>query len=150
MQQKATLVKGGIHKDSRGILRYVNEEIPGNYRRFYLITHDNTNVLRAWQGHKYEEKAFYAVSGSFIIAAVYPNYFETPSDDEKPIFFQLSEENKSFLRVPGGGYTGIKAIVPNSILLVLSSLDLADSKSDDYRQPANKWKVDWNSFTPLP
>lgn len=143
---KPTLLHGGIHADSRGILRYVNEEIPSNYRRFYLITHNDTDVIRAWQGHKYEEKAFYAVSGSFIIAVVYPDCFEAPSDNEKLDFFQLTEENKSFLRVPGGSYTGIKALVSNSTLLVLSSLDLAGSKADDFRLPENKWMIDWNNL----
>lgn len=145
---KPILLHGGIHADSRGILRYVNEEIPGNYRRFYLINPNDTNVVRAWQGHKQEEKCFYAINGCFIIAVVNPTCFEKPSEDEKPVFFQLTEENKSFLRVPGGSYTGIKSLGLNSTLLVLSTLDLAGSKTDDYRQPADKWEVDWNNLTP--
>ena len=145
MPTKATLVKGGIHIDSRGILQYVNEENPGNYRRFYVITHNDVNIIRAWQGHKQEEKAFYTITGSFIIAVINPNCFEMPSDDEKPVLFQLTEENKNFLRVPGGSYTGIKALAPKSTLLVLSSLDLTGSKADDYRQPADKW-IDWNTI----
>ncbi|MEO9146697.1 MAG: WxcM-like domain-containing protein [Ginsengibacter sp.] len=146
---KATLIEGGIYTDSRGILRYVNEEDPGYYRRFYLITHNDIEVVRAWQGHKKEEKAFYVISGTFTIAVVNPTSFETPSDDEKPDFFQLTEENKNFLRVPGGSYTGIKATSPNSTLLVLSSMDLKDSKADDYRQPSSKW-VDWSTIKNTP
>ena len=145
MVMKATLIGGGIHIDSRGVLRYVNEENPGYYRRFYLITHNDMDVVRAWQGHKKEEKAFYSISGSFTIAVVKPDSFETPSGDEKPDFFQLTEENKNFLRVPGGSYTGIKATSTNSTLLVLSSMDLKDSKVDDYRQPADKW-LDWSTI----
>ena len=140
---KAFLIKGGVHIDSRGILRYVNEKKPGIYRRFYLITHPDVKTVRAWQGHKKEEKAFYVINGGFTIAVVNPDSIESPSDDEKPIFFQLTEENKNFLRVPGGNYTGIKAISPNATLLVLSSMDNEDSKTDDYRQPTDKW-VDWN------
>ncbi len=140
---KAILVHGGIHKDQRGILKYVNEEHPGNYRRFYLITHHDIKIIRAWQGHRQEEKAFYATSGSFVIAVVNPLNFEMPDDNEKPEFFQLNTENNYFLRVPGGCYTGIKALIPNSTLLVLSGFDLEGSKADDFRQPENKWVADW-------
>jgi dTDP-4-dehydrorhamnose 3,5-epimerase len=141
---KATLHQGGSFTDNRGILRFVNEKIAGNYRRFYLITHTDTAVIRAWQGHMQEEKAFYAISGSFIIAVVSPACFGEPGDDEIADFFQLTGENNNFLRVPGGCYTGIKALTTNATLLVLSGFDLADSKADDYRQPPHRW-VNWDT-----
>jgi dTDP-4-dehydrorhamnose 3,5-epimerase-like enzyme len=144
---KPVLHTGGIYTDQRGILKYINEEDPGCYRRFYLITHPDTNVVRAWQGHKKEEKGFYAISGSFIIAVTQPKNFETPGDNEIPKFYHLSIENNHFLRVPGGCYTGIKAFTPGSTLLVLSEFDLEGSKADDYRQPPDKW-VDWKTIFP--
>lgn len=143
---KATLHQGGSFTDNRGTLRFVNEMVPGIYRRFYLITHTDTTIIRAWQGHREEQKAFYTICGSFIIATVSPARFEEPADDEIPEFFRLTAENNHLLRVPGGCYTGIKALTPGSTLLVLSTLDLAGSKADDYRQPAHRW-VDWNSLT---
>ena len=142
---KASLHHGGSFSDNRGTLRFVNEPSPGVYRRFYLITHPDTSVIRAWQGHRLEEKAFYTVGGRFMIAVVSPANFEEPGDDEIPDFFQLTQENNHFLRVPGGCYTGIKALTSDSTLLVLSGLDLAASKQDDYRQPAHRW-VDWNAI----
>lgn len=142
---KPTLLTGSSFADDRGTLRFINEDVPGNYRRFYLITHSDTNAVRAWQGHKKEEKAFYALNGSFMIAVVNPEFFETPGDEEKPEFFTLTETNHHFLRVPGGCYTGIKALHCNSTLLVLSGFDLAGSKADDYRQPADKW-VNWDTI----
>jgi hypothetical protein len=143
---KATLHQGGSFTDSRGTLKFVNEETPGNYRRFYFITHTDTTIVRAWQGHQKEEKGFYAVSGNFTIAVVSPDNFEEPGDDEIPGFFQLTAESNQFLRVPGGSYTGIKASTPGSTLLVLSAFDLEGSKADEYRQPPHKW-VDWNLIT---
>lgn len=142
----ATLLRGGSFNDARGNLRFVNEEIPGNYRRFYLITPANTNMIRAWQGHKIEEKAFYAIKGTFTIAVIKPEPFDEPGGNEIPEIFELSEDNNGFLRVPAGCYTGIKPKTADSILLVLSSLDLAGSKSDDYRQPAGKW-VNWDTIS---
>ena len=141
----AILHIGDSFTDGRGCLRFVNEEMPGNYRRFYLIVPADTSVVRAWQGHKHEQKAFYAISGSFIIAVVNPLTFEKPQDNEVPEFFELTENNNGFLRVPGGCYTGIKSKSSNATLLVLSEFDLRESKADDYRQPADKW-VDWNSI----
>jgi len=140
---KTTLHQGGSFTDSRGTLKFVNEEIPGTFRRFYFITHPDTSVIRAWQGHQKEEKGFYVINGGFTIAVVSPDCFEEPGDHEIPSFFKLTAENNQFLRVPGGSYTGIKALTPGSTLLVLSEFDLAGSKADEHRQPAHKW-VDWD------
>lgn len=138
-----TLHQGCSFTDERGTLEFVNEKVPGNYRRFYIITHPDAKIVRAWQGHLNEEKAFYALNGSFVIAVVHPQHFENPEDTESPEVFQINSENKNLLRVPGGNYTGIKALTPGAKLLVLSSMDLAGSKADDYRQPAERW-MDWD------
>ncbi len=142
---KASLHKGGSFKDNRGTLEFVNEENPGHYRRFYLMNHADTKVVRAWQGHMLEEKGFYVIKGSFMIAVLHPENFEQPSDDDEPEFFTLNVSSNFFLRVPGGNYTGIKALATDSTLLVLSGMDFAGSKKDDYRQPTHRW-VDWDSI----
>ena len=142
---KATLTSGDSFKDYRGILRYVNEINPGYFRRFYIITHPDIKIVRAWQGHKIEEKAFYVISGSFTLAVVQPVDFNEPSDNEIPEFFKLTEENSQFLRVPGGSFTGIKALSKNATLLVLSTLTVDKSKEDDYRQPSGRW-VNWDNI----
>jgi dTDP-4-dehydrorhamnose 3,5-epimerase len=142
---ESTLIPAEIFSDQRGSIGFVNEENPGFYRRFYLISHPDTQVVRAWQGHIKEEKAFYVIKGDFIIAVLHPGNFESPGDDEIPKTFYLYSKNKNLLRVPGGNYTGIKALSPNSVLLVLSSMNVTDSKKDDYRQPATRW-MNWDSI----
>ena len=149
MQNEPTITKGSVFKDERGILQYVNEKHPGNYRRFYIITHPDTNIVRAWQGHKIEEKSFFVVKGSFIIAVVQPLNFENPSSLEKPEFFTIHEENNLLLKVPGGCYTGIRAFTPNSILLVLSDVTLEESKKDNFRLPPDTW-IDWETLKQTP
>ena len=141
----SSLLIGGKFIDHRGVLQYVNDNNPGNYRRFYLISHPDTTVIRAWQGHQIEEKAFYAISGSFIIAVVTPSDFTNCTDTEPTEIFNLTNEKGNFLRVPGGSYTGIKANTPNATLLVLSGLDVEASKKDDYRQPKERW-VNWETI----
>lgn len=142
MQNKPIIISGGVYKDTRGILRYVNEENPENYKRFYLISHPDTNIVRAWQGHKIEKKSFFVVKGSFMIAVVQPLNFEYPSLSEKPEFFNMKDEDNLFLKIPGGSYTGIKALVPDSVLLVFSGTTLEESKKDDFRLPRDTW-VNW-------
>lgn len=142
---KASVTTGDSFSDHRGILRYVNELNPGYFRRFYIITHPDIKIVRAWQGHKIEEKAFYVISGSFTIAVVQPINFDEPEENEQPVYFNLTEVNNHFLRVPGGSFTGIKAMSANANLLVLSSLTVEESKADDFRQPAHRW-VNWDSI----
>ena len=149
MQNKLTFIRGGLYKDERGILQYVNDEDPGNYRRFYIITHSDTNIVRAWQGHRIEEKSFFVVKGCFMIAVVQPLNFENPSPLEKPQFFTLKEEDNLFLKASGGCYTGIKAFVPDSVLLVLSGATLEESKKDDFRLPPDTW-IDWQTIKQAP
>ena len=143
---ETSFLKGDTFTDLRGTLKFVNEKEPGNYRRFYLITHTDKSVVRAWQGHMIEEKTFYTINGSFTIAVVRPNDFLNPTDDEVVEFYTLTTENSKFLRVPPGSFTGIKANTTNATLLVLSGLDVEQSKKDDYRQPADKW-VNWQTIS---
>jgi len=145
MQNKPECVRGGVYKDERGILKFVNDGHPGKYRRFYIITHPDTTIVRAWQGHKIEEKSFFVVKGCFMIAVVQPLNFENPSPLEKPEFFIMKEEENLFLKVPGGCYTGIKAFAPDSVLLVLSGATLEESKKDDFRLPPDTW-IDWQTI----
>lgn len=149
MQSKPTFINGGDYKDERGIVQYVNDEHPGNYRRFYIITHPDTNFVRAWQGHKIEEKSFFVVKGCFMIAVVQPLNFENPTPLENPGFFTMKEEDNLFLKVPGGCYTGIKAFAPASVLLVLSGATLEESKKDDFRLPPDTW-IDWQTIKQNP
>lgn len=142
---KTTLSIGNTFTDHRGILRFVNEINPGYFCRFYLITHPQVDIIRAWQGHKIEEKAFYVISGSFTIAVVQPLNFDYLSDEEIPEIYNLNEDKGQLLRVPGGSFTGIKATAANATLLVLSSLNVNESKEDDFRQPSNRW-VNWDSI----
>lgn len=142
MQNKPTILSGNVYTDVRGSLQYVNDERPGKYRRFYIITHPEINIVRAWQGHKNEEKSFYVLNGCFMIAVVQPLDFEDPSSVEKPEYFTMKKDDSLFLKVPGSCYTGIKACAPGSVLLVLSSATLEESKIDDFRLPPDTWP-DW-------
>ena len=80
---KPNIIEGGLFKDERGELRFVNEFDLSEVVRFYQITHPSTAVVRAWQGHEKEQKWFYCLSGSFIINLIqdFRNIFTTIIDN---------------------------------------------------------------------
>ncbi len=97
MQEQPTIIKGGIFSDQRGSMRFVNDFHFKDVKRFYFIKHPDTSVIRAWQGHQFEKKYFYPISGSFVVAWVKIDDFENPSKDLIPEYHILSATTaKSF------------------------------------------------------
>ena len=56
-----------MHTDKRGSVAYVNDFDLTEVKRFYKITHSSIETLRAWQGHKREQKWFSCTKGAFVI-----------------------------------------------------------------------------------
>ena len=52
------IIKGENHNDSRGILFYNNDFDASAIKRLYVIDNQKTNFIRAWQGHKIEQRWF--------------------------------------------------------------------------------------------
>lgn len=134
-----SVTKGGLHKDSRGELAFVNDFDMTQIKRFYQITHIDTSIIRGWQGHQKESKWFYCVKGSFIINAIQPTNWTLSSNEDFAVKFVLNDSNPSVLHIPNGYFTAIKAANPNSILIVYSDVSLAVSMSDDFRFDINTW-----------
>jgi dTDP-4-dehydrorhamnose 3,5-epimerase-like enzyme len=135
----AKSIHGGFHEDQRGRVSFVNDFDMTLIKRFYQINHPDTNIIRAWQGHKKESKWFYCVEGSFIINYIKPEFWFNIKGDETVERIELSNSNPQVLQVPYGFITGIKANIPNSILLVYSDFTLSESKLDDLRFDLNTW-----------
>jgi dTDP-4-dehydrorhamnose 3,5-epimerase-like enzyme len=134
------ITKGGFHEDQRGRVSFVNDFDMTLIKRFYQINHPNTDIIRAWQGHQKESKWFYCVDGSFTINYVQPNNWLIANGDENAECVELSSMNPIILHIPSGFVTGIKAGVPNSILLIYSDFSVSESKDDDFRFDINTWK----------
>ena len=133
------LIKGNIHNDHRGIIRFVNDFDFEKIKRFYAITHPETNIIRAWQGHKLETKYFYVTKGSFLLNWIEIDNWETPSKDLSINTHTLTDTQSEILIIPPGHVNGFKALQPDSIMMVFSDMLLEDSKEDDYRFPAEMW-----------
>tara|TARA_R110002050_G_scaffold170054_2_gene301902 strand:+ start:5643 stop:6092 length:450 start_codon:yes stop_codon:yes gene_type:complete len=144
MEEKArlSLIHGSQHSDERGVIRFVNTFDLSPAKRFYTIEHNNTSIIRAWQGHKIEEKYFHTVKGSFMLAGVKIDDWSTPSESLVPEEFILKANDPQVLYVPAGYANGFRALEPDSILLVFSNLNLEEAAQDNYRFDKNLW-MDW-------
>jgi dTDP-4-dehydrorhamnose 3,5-epimerase-like enzyme len=145
MSDKPKIIKGGIFTDNRGSLRFVNDFHFNDVKRFYLIKHPTTESIRAWQGHQFEKKYFYPISGSFVLAWVKIDDFENPSVNLIPEYHILSASSSEIISIPKGYANGLKALEPDSEIMIFSDMNLDDSKNENIRFPA-EWWMDWKKF----
>ncbi len=134
-----TFIDGSFFSDTRGRIHFVNDFVVNDFVRVYRITHDDVSVIRAWQGHRIEVKAFWVVKGSFVINAVKVNDFDNINIEIKPEAFKLEANESKILVIPGGYANGFKAVEENSTMVVFSNLGLDDSAKDMVR-------IDLNTF----
>ncbi len=136
------IIKGNQHKDPRGIIRFVNDFTFEGIKRFYTITHPDTSVIRAWQGHKRETKHFFVTKGSFLINWIEIDNWDNPSKNLNVNSKILKESESELLIVPPGHANGFKALEPDSTMMVFSDMLLEESERDDYRFPTEYWKLE--------
>lgn len=137
------VILGGQYMDERGTISFVNDFDMTVIKRFYILQHPDINIVRAWQGHKIENKWFYCVAGIFIINVIKIDNWDEPASILQVESFVLNVESPKVLVVPGGHVTGIKALIKDSSLMVFSDMNTQDSKDDDYRYHKNLW-FNWN------
>lgn len=140
-----TIITGSCHHDERGTLSFVNDFVMTQVKRFYLISHPDCDIVRAWQGHQYEQKWFCVVEGSFKVVLVKPDDWLNPSTNLVPIEFTLSVNPLQVLHIPGGYANGFKALEPHSKLIVYSDSSLKESESDNFRFKSDYW-FDWKKI----
>lgn len=132
-------IQGDYFEDHRGKVTFANTFDMTAIKRFYILTHHNTHIVRGWQGHKNETKWFYCQNGSFLINIIRPLNIQFPTGEEQIDCVQLEAGDNKILCVPGGHFTGIKSEVAPSSLLIFSDCTLDISGLDDYRQAENFW-----------
>jgi dTDP-4-dehydrorhamnose 3,5-epimerase len=141
------LIKGNTHTDPRGTVRFVNDFHPDGIKRFYTITHTDTETFRAWQGHQRETKYFFAAKGSFRIHWIEIDNWEQPSKELTIHSHILTEAQSEILVIPPGHVNGFKALEPGSMLILFSNMSLEESREDDFRFPADYWALVTQCFT---
>lgn len=146
MFEKPEYIHGKNHTDERGVISFVNGFYLDHVKRFYMIEPADIDTVRAWQGHKKEQKWFCVTSGSFIIAIVRPDDWENPSADLEVAEFVLSSNSTGVLQVPGGYANGFKALEPRSKVIVFSDFTTEQSSNDNFRFDQNLWH-DWKKIS---
>ena len=129
----AELIQGNRFADSRGELDFFNSFDLSEVVRMYRIKPSDTNIIRAWQGHRHEQKWFYCLKGSFVVNLLPLSEFTGDPVGNSLQIYTLQADLQQILRIPGGNVNGFRANDSNSELLVFSNMTLEDSKADDYR-----------------
>lgn len=134
---KTKIFSGGLAADDRGSLRFVNvfNFADFNIKRMYQIENNAACQIRAWHGHKIENKFFYCVSGSVKVVA--SDFISTSRGEELvPQSYEahvLSALQPKILHIPAGMANGFKILEPDTKIIVFSDLTMDEAKFDDYR-----------------
>lgn len=139
MKLKPEVLKGFIHRDTRGTLSYNNNLDISAFKRLYMIENSPAQPFRGWHGHEFESKIFITLSGKIRFGAVRVRDWSKPDPNEVPVFADLKESDLDAFFVPGGYANSIYSLQAGARALVLSSSTLHDSLSDDYRFPPGYW-----------
>lgn len=133
------LIKGGLATDDRGSVGFINEFDFVDIKRFYTVSNHARGQVRAWHGHKKEQKRLTVVKGSFLICVVQIDDWNAPSNNIQVQRYVLTENLPSILYIPGGFAHGLMSLTDDAKLLVFSSATLAESTADDIRFPSRYW-----------
>lgn len=125
-------IPGKKHQDERGVITYNNDFDASAVKRIYTIENHSTEFIRGWQGHKIEQRWFACMKGGFEISVIQVDDFESPSKDLEVQKYNLDEGELTYLHVPSGCITAIKATSKDSKLLVLADYLLGEI-NDEYR-----------------
>jgi dTDP-4-dehydrorhamnose 3,5-epimerase-like enzyme len=143
MKEKSNIIQGGQFEDERGKLIFFNDFDMKPVKRFYIIEHLDTSVVRAWQGHQKEQKWFYVTKGCFRIILLQPDNWENPSEKLPFQEVVLKASAPEVLAVPAGFVNGFKALESESGIMVFSSFTVEESACDNFRFDKDKW-YNWN------
>ena len=144
MNVEPKIIQGGTYEDERGKLSFVNDFDLSAVKRYYIIEHPDTSVIRAWQAHKKEQKWFQVISGSFLVAVVRPDNWEKPSEKLEVRKVILKADKNQVLNIPGNFANGFKALEPNSRMIIFSDFSVEESSKDNFRFESQMW-LDWKN-----
>ncbi len=112
--------------DDRG--EFTNIEFECSFKRSYIIKNNKSGVVRAFHGHKKEDKLFYVPKGAFKFIVMHMDKLEWKE-------YTLLSSVPKVLFVKKGYYNGFVSLSDDSLLVVYSSSKMQESKEDDYRLP---------------
>lgn len=126
--------------DDRGFVGFVNGLDLSKVKRIYTVENHEQVFVRAWHGHKHEEKYVMAVSGEVMVGVVKVDDWESPTNTTVNRYY-LSSHKPSLLHIPAGHANGFKSLTKDAKLMFFSTSTLDESKNDDYRFPFDYWDI---------
>lgn len=128
-------IHGGIAKDHRGQIRFINDFDMSNVKRFYIIKNTDLELIRGWRAHRIEQRWFYVLSGSFKIDIVEIDNWEQASNDLTVKTEIVKSADNRVLHLSSGYGTAFQALEEGSELLVFSDFGIENAPMDDYTYP---------------
>ena len=104
------ITEGGLFSDNRGTVAFVNDFDLSPIKRMYVISHPNTDIIRAWRGHKIERKWFFCTKGVFEIKVIEIDNWDNPAKDLLIKSHILNANKTQILAVREGCCTAIRAL----------------------------------------
>lgn len=133
------LLRGDLAVDDRGAVGFVNDFSFEGVKRFYSVENHAAGFVRAWHGHRREQKFVTAVSGSALVCAVQVDDWDQPSPDLTVHRHVLSARRPSVLFIPAGFANGFMSLTGDTKLLFFSTSSLEESLGDDVRFDSRLW-----------
>lgn len=127
---KPKIIPGGRFVDDRGVLLHNNNFSFTNIVRSYTIKHDILGFVRAYHGHRFEDKYVQVIDGRFKIHVARMDNDALISDST-----YILEDNGNVLYIPGYYSHGFQNISESGIINFYSTSDVEESISDDIRHP---------------
>ena len=131
------LMTGAVSADDRGTVKFVNEFVFNDVKRFYQVENHRRGFIRAWHAHRKEGKYVYVPYGAALVGAV---EFEHP-DNPPPFKCVLCAELPRVLWIPPGYANGTMTLREGTIIQFFSTATMEETKGDDIRFEYNKWDI---------
>lgn len=135
MSKQMKIITGGLAKDIRGQIRFVNDFDMSMVKRFYIIQNADTNLVRGWRGHQIEQRWFYVLSGAFELDLIQIDDWISPSKDLVVEHLTIKNTDMNVIHIPAGYATAFRALEAGSELLVYANYDINHSALDDHTWP---------------
>lgn len=124
--------EGASHTDFRGTLFFNNDFDASKIKRIFIIENASSSIVRAWQGHKIEQRWVSALKGSFKIQLIAIDDWALPSKKMEKINFILHSDQLDVLHIPAGYVSSIQSLEEGSKLLVMANYFLGEIE-DEFR-----------------
>ena len=87
------LFESKSNSDHRGKVSFTNDLNLNKVVRTYKVINKQVRTVRAWHGHKIEEKWISVEDGEFLVCAVKIEDFENPSKDQEVFQFNMTPDS---------------------------------------------------------